>query len=171
LDSAYYADELTFYMNGSLGKSAQVDFLKAQAQKGKKILLLSHHNGLSEDGSSTTGLWNEVMACFPAGSPPAYWYWGHKHAGVVYNPKNGVTCRCIGHGALPWGYASELVNPNVSWFEKGNAGDPNDTLRVLNGFAVLKFAGADLTETIYDENGNPAWSKDQAEPAIAGAAT
>jgi hypothetical protein len=164
LDSAYYSDELTLYMNGSLGAGAQVEFLKSQAQKGKKVILLTHHNGLAEDGSATTGLWNEVMSCFPAGSGPAYWYWGHVHAGVVYQPKNGVQCRCAGHGALPWGYASELDNPNVAWFEKRNAGDPGDTLRVFNGFTFLQLTGASVNETFYDENGGVAWTT----PASAG---
>jgi hypothetical protein len=161
LDSAYYADELTLYMNGSLGASAQLDFLKAQAQKGKRVILLTHHNGLAEDGSGPTGLWQEVMSCFPAGSGPAYWYWGHVHAGVVYKTQSGVQCRCSGYGALPWGYASELANPFVAWFESRNAGDPNDPLRVYNGFTVLQLAGAGLTETFFDENGNPAWSSNQ----------
>jgi hypothetical protein len=168
LDSAYYSDEITLYMNGSLGSSAQVDFLKAQAQKGKKVIVLTHHNGLSEDGSQPTGLWKEVMDCFPAGSPPAYWYWGHVHAGVVYQPQSGVNCRCTGHGALPWGYASELANPSVVWFEKRNAGDPNDNLRVYNGFTFLQLDGTGLNETFYDENGDVAWVPNQTTPAAAG---
>jgi Calcineurin-like phosphoesterase len=168
LDSAYYSDELTLYMNGSLGKSAQVDFLKEQASKGKKMILLTHHNGLSEDGSTQTGLWNEVMSCFPAGSGPAYWYWGHVHAGAVYKPQsNGVECRCSGHSALPWGYASDLANANVVWFESRNAGDPTDPLRVLNGFTYLQLDGANLIETFYDENANVAWSSRQTAPATA----
>jgi hypothetical protein len=158
LDSAYYSDELKLHMNGSLGASAQIDFLKQQAQKNKKVILLTHHNGLAEDGSATTGLWNEVISCFPAGSGPTRWYWGHVHAGVIYQPHNGVECRCIGHGALPWGYASELDNPNVAWFEKRKSGDPDDNLRLFNGFAFLQLAGAALTETLYDENGGVAWS-------------
>jgi hypothetical protein len=169
LDSAYYSDELTLYMNGSLGNSAQVDFLKAQAHKGKKVILFTHHNGLSEDGSTPTGLWNEVMSCFPAGSGPAYWYWGHVHAGVIYQPRNGVQCRCSGHAALPWGYASELDNPNVLWFEKRNAGDPDDTLRVYNGFTFLQLTSTGLTETFYDENGHVAWPVSQNVPAAAAA--
>jgi len=167
LDSAYYSDELTLYMNGSLGASAQVAFLKAQAQKGKKVIVLTHHNGLSEDGSQTTLLWQQVMGCFPAGSPPAYWYWGHVHAGVVYKPQSGVSCRCTGHGAQPWGYASELVSPSVEWFEKRNAGDPNDTVRVYNGFTLLQLNGANLTETFFDENGGVAWVPGQTAPATA----
>lgn len=168
LDSAYYSDELTLYMNGSLGASPQVEFLKAQAQKGKKVIVLTHHNGLLEDGSAPTGLWNEVMSCFPAGSGPAYWYWGHVHAGVVYQPQSGVQCRCTGHGALPWGFASELNNPHVTWFEKRNAGDSNDTLRVYNGFMFLQLSGTGLTETFYDENGGVAWSSKQSTQAIGG---
>jgi hypothetical protein len=168
LDSAYYSDELTLYMNGSLGASPQVEFLKDQAQKGKKLIVLTHHNGLAEDGSGPTGLWNEVMSCFPAGSGPAYWYWGHAHAGAVYQPQSGVQCRCTGHAALPWGYASELDNnPNVAWFEKRSAGDPNDNPRVLNGFTFLKLKGALLEESFYDENGGVAWSSDQATSASA----
>jgi len=165
LDSAYYSDELTLYMNGSLGKSAQLQFLKEQAQKGKKVILFTHHNGLAEDGSAHTGLWNEVVNCFPGGSGPAYWYWGHVHAGVVYQPQGGVQCRCAGHAALPWGYASGLANPNVAWFENRNAGDQNDKLRVFNGFTLLQLAGAGVNETFYDENGGVAWSANQTKPA------
>ena len=108
LDAAYYSDELTLYMNGSLGSGAQVEFLTQQAQKGKKMLLLTHYNGLAEDGSSTTGPWNEVTKCIPDGSGPAYWYWGYEHAGVAYQPRNGIQYRCAGHGAPPWGYAAGL---------------------------------------------------------------
>lgn len=168
LDSAYYSDELTLYMDGALGNSAQVEFLKEQARKDKKVIVLTHHPGLQEDGSATTALWNDVMNCFPAGSGPAYWYWGHVHAGVVYQPRNGVQCRCTGYAALPWGHATELEkNPNVVWFEKRNAGDPADNLRVLNGFTYLQLAGAAMDETFYDENGGVAWSADQIKPAVA----
>jgi hypothetical protein len=168
LDSAYFSDDLTLYMNGSLGSGAQVGFLKAQAQKGKKVIVLTHHNGLAEDGSGPTALWNEVMNCFPAGTGPAYWYWGHVHAGVVYQPRDGVQCRCTGYAALPWGYASELANSNVAWFETSNAGDPDDKLRVLNGFTFLELAGASMNETFYNENGGVAWTANQAGAASGG---
>jgi Calcineurin-like phosphoesterase len=166
LDSAYYSDELTLYMNGSLGTGAQIDFLKAQAQKGKKLIVLTHHNGLAEDGSSPTGLWNDVMSCFPAGTAPAYWYWGHVHAGAVYQPYHGVLCRCTGYAALPWGYASDLKNPNVAWFESRKADDPADNLRVLNGLTLLKLTAEEIEETYYDENGGLAWSSNQSAAAV-----
>ena len=165
LDSAYYADEHDLYMDGSLGSNAQSSFLQDLAKKGKKVIVLTHHNGLPEDGSvpangsPPTKLWAEVMRSFAGSPPPAYWYWGHVHAGVVYKPQaNGVLCRCAGHGALPWGLASELENnPNVVWFERTKAGDPTDPVRVLNGFVLLKLDGANFTETFYNENGEVAW--------------
>jgi len=160
LDSAYFGDEDKAYLDGSIGTGEQVAFLRQVANRGKKVIVLTHHDGLAQDGSAPTALWNQVMGAFPAGSAPAYWYWGHVHAGIVYVPQaNGTLCRCTGHGALPWGFASELDrNANVVWFETRNAGDPEDTLRVLNGYTVVQLDGASFTETFYDENGQMAWA-------------
>jgi hypothetical protein len=168
LDTAYYSDAEGLYLDGSLYQSGQpqvqVDFLKAQVAKGKKVLLLTHHNGLAQDGKSTTNLWSQVMSAFPANAGPACWYWGHAHAGVVYKPQGpaNVPCRCCGHSALPWGHASELdANPNIEWYEHRSANDPDIPERVLNGFAVLYLDGPKITEVFYDENGGVAWSSDE----------
>ncbi len=165
LDSAYFSDEAGLYMDGSLGPNdgAQVQFLQQLVATNKKVIVLTHHNGLVEDGSSTTGLWGQVMSGFPAGKGPAYWYWGHVHAGVVYCNQapegRNVACRCCGHAALPWGLAAELGNaPNVVWYEKRSANDPDIPQRVLNGFIILRLDGPDIEETFYDENGGVAWS-------------
>jgi len=167
LDSAYFGDEDKAYLDGSIGTGAQVAFLRQVANLGKKVIVLTHHNGLTQDGSATTALWNEVMGAFPNGSAPVYWYWGHVHAGIVYVPQaNGTLCRCTGHGALPWGLASEDQNAHVAWFETRNAGDPEDPLRVFNGYTVVQLSGASLTETFYDENGNVAWTP--AKQAVTG---
>jgi hypothetical protein len=82
------------------------------------------------------------------------------HVGAVYQPKppGNVLGRCIGHGALPWGQASELAeNPNVVWYETRSAEDPDIPQRVLNGFAMLYLDGANMREVLYDENGGVAW--------------
>jgi len=189
LDSAYYASEANVYLDGSLGPGpggggAQLDFLKQQALKGKKVIVLTHHNGLQEDGSAPTALFGQVMSAFPAGAAPVYWYWGHVHAAVVYEPAKAdpaqagsptVFCRCSGHAALPWAYAAELAsnqgdggNRMVAWFESRNASDPADPVRVLNGFTVLQFQGANFNESFYDENGAVAWTPAQ---QVAGAGT
>ena len=165
LDSAYYGDEDALYSDGALDAAAQIPFLQAQAQKGKKVIVLTHHNGLLENGSiaapgtAQVKLWNGVMQAFQGSPPPSYWYWGHVHAGVAYNPVNGILCRCAGHSALPWGTASELQNnPNVAWVENVGANDPDDKLRLCNGFAVVALSGANISETFYDETGRVAWT-------------
>jgi hypothetical protein len=166
LDSAYYSNAEGLYMDGAIvqdgGPQLQLDFLKQQAGKGKKTIVLTHHSGLTEDGSEATNLWSQVMSAFPPGTAPAYWYWGHVHAAVVYKPRPegtaNVLCRCCGHGALSWGHASELAdNSNVVWYEQRLAKDPDIPERVLNGFVVLYLDGPKINEVFYDENGGVAW--------------
>jgi hypothetical protein len=163
LDSAYYSSEAGMYMDGSLGDDGiQVGFLEEQVKKGKRVIVLTHHNGHSDDGSATNTLWNQVTSAFPANAGPALWYWGHVHAGVVYQPHDpqgrNVACRCCGHGALPWGQAPVFNNPsNVLWYEKRPANDSDIPQRVLNGFAVLYLDGPNIDEVFYDENGGVAW--------------
>jgi len=99
------------------------------------------------------------MTVFAGHNPPVYWYYGHKHVGAAYKPlPNGMLCRCLGHGALPAGVASDLTSSAfVDWFEKCNARDPDDKLRIFNGFVHLELKGPDLTEMFYDEMGGVAW--------------
>jgi len=171
LDSAYNADVLRLYMDGSLGKNGQIPFLQAQARKGKKMVLLTHHNGLPENGVQGTAplkLFTEVTGALAGLTLPAYWYWGHVHAGIAYKPlaaQNGMLCRCVGHAALPWGLSSDLqASTQVQWFERCNAGDPDDKLRVFNGFVLLKLNGPRLEEAFYDETGRVAWTPAGGDP-------
>jgi hypothetical protein len=177
LDSAYYSDQEGLYRDGALfpssgGHQEQLDFLHAQAEgaskDNKKLILLTHHNGLTQNGATPTPLWSQVMSAFPAGAGPDCWYWGHVHMGAVYqNQKNGtkeVNCRCCGHGGLPCAQASEMENQTgVLWYEKRSAqdpdfkGQPENLQRVLNGFAMLYLDGSIIQEVFYDENGGVAW--------------
>ena len=170
LDSAYNAGELDLFMNGSLGNNAQLPFLRSLAQKRKKVIVLTHHNGFDLAGfdpAKPLKLFTEVLGAFQGAAPPAYWYWGHVHAGAVYKPLkdySGVLCRCAGHAALPWGLSSELkASSQVDWFERYNAGDPDDKLRVFNGCVLLELDGDNLSETFYDEKGRIAWSPDRGD--------
>jgi len=170
LDSAYYSDPYGLYMDGALyssggdpSKSPQVQLIQQVVGKGKPVLVLSHHNPLNEDGSIGSAPLRQQLsgACNGIGLLPKYWYYGHIHIGAVYNDgvaNDGVRYRCIGHGGLPWGKASVLQNPKtVSWFEQtAIAGSPDH--RVANGFAVLRFAGTTLKETIYTEDGIASWN-------------
>ncbi len=161
LDTAYFSDKVSLYMHGTIDPT-QTAMLARVAAKGKKVILLSHHNALCEDGSQdqyTSALFNSVINAM-GGVKPAFWYWGHVHCAAVYKTSaaQGVACRCIGHGALPWGKASALASPNVEWYEYRLAGDHNDPVRVYNGFATLTLDGSSATETFYDETGGKAWT-------------
>lgn len=171
LDSAYYSDAEGLYEDGVIfrtgGPMDQLEFLKSQVAKGKKIILLTHHNAVAQDGSSKSTLWNQVMSAFPADAGPAYWYWGHAHCGAFYqNLTNGnatVLCRCCGHSGLPCGQASIMANkPNVLWYEGHDrtrlAHDPDIPIRILNGFAMLYLQRDQIDEVFYDEKGGIAWS-------------
>jgi hypothetical protein len=167
LDSAYYSDAVTLYMDGALypanKPNVQNSFLLEQhanaEASGKRLIVLTHHNGLDETGSTTNLLWDQVMGAFPDGGGPAYWYWGHVHVGAVYQPQGpgNTLCRCCGHGGLPRGAAPELDNPQVAWYEDRSADDPDIPERIANGFAVLKLDGPNIQEVFYDEKGGVGW--------------
>jgi hypothetical protein len=167
LDSAYYAEASNMYLDGQLfptnKPNAQNSFLltqQANAQlNGKRLILLTHHNGLDETGSTTNTLWDQVMGAYPAGGGPAYWYWGHVHVAAVYKPQGpgNTLCRCLGHGGLPRGNPTELATSNAIWYENRSANDPDIPQRILDGFVMLKLDGANIQEVYYDENGGVAW--------------
>jgi hypothetical protein len=171
LDSAYYSPWEGFYFAGNLN-AGQLEFLAAQARKTtksgqpKKLVILTHHTGLDDDGTQETALWSQVVGALPAGTT-AYWYWGHYHEAAVYTTRtqNGVTIypRCAGHGCYPYGNASALAAalvprpnqpPTVIWYETTSVdpGGPN-AIFMVNGFANLSFDGPNLTETFIDQNG------------------
>jgi hypothetical protein len=163
LDSAYYADPEALYMDGSLRGNGypdfQSEFLREQVAKGKKVIVLTHHNGLSDDGGTATPLATEIFRLNPSNSP-FYWYWGHEHFAAVYKmPKALIPtfCRCVGHGGVPYGMATVLESPNVEWYETRLANDPEIPQRVLCGFATIDLDGPNITERMIDENGGIAW--------------
>ena len=168
LDSAFYADPLELYMFGGLAlpdATQQTDWIASLQLDPAKVIVLTHHNALdvlcdpAEQGSYAP-FWSQVRRAL-AGDPAA-WYWGHIHNGIVYASPLAVgtslstttRCRCLGHGALPYGLAADLAaTPQVVW----HATTPSGTgAELLNGFAALHFDldangnVAAITEAFYD---------------------
>jgi len=173
LDSAYYADEESLYSPGSLyeeeHQQVQMEFLKKQVDKGKKLIVLTHHNplDLQDHGQEpytfeVNDLGHQVLDGLPKNSV-SYWYWGHVHAGAVYRPEalGGVLGRCCGHGGIPWAPCGWLGKPHgcsafenkdyVEWW--ANTPDKDMPERLLNGFAVIDLDGPNITERFFDERG------------------
>lgn len=141
LDTAYY-DSSKMYMDGALYDAAQIKFIKdLKISSTQKIILMTHHTGLSADGKSLTPptfdgtnikkpLFTQVVNAL--GRCPDYWYYGHIHNGIVYNnlSKAGkYKCpsgaspqlRCVGHAAIPFGKGNALFtgnknNPEITYF-------------------------------------------------------
>lgn len=155
LDSAYDADPFNLYLDGKLG-GPQLDWL-ARLPRDKRTLVLSHHQGLDQKGQKPTALHTQVVGAL--GRVPDYWYWGHLHNAIVYKEHQGLLGRCVGHGAIPYGNASELANlPTVAWYETEKANDPSLPERVKNGFASVSLDGPEIVEALIGEDGQTRWS-------------
>jgi hypothetical protein len=169
LDSAYF-DPSALYMDGGLGSSTddpQYDFLKQIKATGKQVILLSHHTGLSTDGTQASKyLWSDVTSVIT----PDYWYWGHIHLGAVYSDKafsGNVKTRCIGHSSMPFAIPPGMANcqTTVDWYSD----TPLDSSalmeslfysspRAKNGFAMITLSENNITEEIYNIGSTtPVW--------------
>ena len=175
LDTAYY-DKSPLFMNGALSDVNQINFIKSLNTANKKVILLTHHNPTNLDGTSIAGLplWNQVLSAL--GRAPDFWYWGHVHNAMVYSDssftaQNGVKARCAGHGAIPFGLAWGLQNPDgtnkpsITYFahellssEYQNI-DLQQSKRVMNGFAMLTIGPDSIKEQLIDQTGTERWSQ------------
>lgn len=170
LDSAYHADKSGLFMFGSISSnddSGQIEWIKALNLNPSKVIVLTHHNGFeyncqpvnhqkNQDREKYQEFWNSVIQAL--GGEPYAWYWGHIHDGIVYNSPitikpaplvppaptfhTNTFCRCVGHGALPFGLPYGLKNADgktisqVSYFANTvNAG----STEVYNGYSTLTF--------------------------------
>lgn len=169
LDSAYYADPDELFMVGGLGdpNGDQTKWVGANFGhlKGKNVIVLTHHNGISNDGSKQEPIWAEMAKAL--NGRPDYWYWGHIHNGIVYANTlpavEGVNVRCIGHGAIPYGKAWGLEHAaGIEYY--GQTPESDGSVRVRNGFAVITLkSDGTLSEVFYEvEDGThtpvPVWS-------------
>ena len=170
IDSAYF-DPSALYMEGGLGKKTknpQYKFLRRVKASGKKVILMSHHTGLSADGHKPSKhLWKNVTSVIA----PDYWYWGHIHLGAVYSNQAysaDMKTRCIGHSSMPFAIppGMEKCQQNVDWYSNSPL-DSSTALQVLyysrprakNGFAMLTLRKDGITEQVYDiGNTKPVWS-------------
>jgi len=166
LDSAYF-DPSNLYMKGALGNAdntQQKQFVQGLGDlTAKKVLVMTHHNPMSYDGSTITSnkaagvdLWDGMVELL--GRQPDVWYWGHLHLGVAYNANSvlgakGAVCRCIGHSAIPFGNAHGMNANNVDYYAHTELSQ--GAKQVQNGFAVLELdADGGFSEVFYEITSN-----------------
>lgn len=170
IDSAYF-DPSTLYMEGGLGSKSenpQYKFLKEIKATGKKVIVMTHHTGLSTDGNNPSKyLWKDMTSVIS----PDYWYWGHIHLGAVYsaNAYSGeMKTRCIGHSSMPFAIppGMEKCKENIDWYSD-TALESSKKLEALyysrprakNGFSMITLSASGITEQVYEiGNTKPVWS-------------
>jgi hypothetical protein len=174
LDTGYFAPDRLFQL-GLLDETYQLPWLRAlwshARETHRRIILLSHHDGVDVDRRTNEvqwkhQLWDQVIDAMD-GIGPAYWYWGHVHAGIVFKPlptpnDGNVRARCVGHGGIPFepyksavGFGDGTVG--AEWVENRLAHDDDEGRRALDGFAVVRLDGANISEELRDENGEVQW--------------
>ncbi|MCC8416630.1 MAG: hypothetical protein LN575_04695 [Rickettsia endosymbiont of Gnoriste bilineata] len=154
LDSAYFSDKKTFYMEGRLNDS-QILFLKQIAVKNKRTIVLTHHFVFDCVNNDTMPIGNQVKDAL--GNNLKYWYYGHLHCAAVYQDIDNVKVRLSGHAAIPYGNAAAYAdNSKVIWYE--NTPVQNDDIRVQNGFCLLKLNNESIIEEFYGEDGKVHYS-------------
>jgi hypothetical protein len=169
LDSAYYATG-DFYNVGSIGskEGEQAVWLKDVLGRtdNRKIIIITHHQPVDLSGKVVTNLFEEVNSILIENhfDSPAFWYFGHEHNAVVYSDLSAMSfpSRCIGHGAIPYGIASDLnevIGDAVIWTESESANDPQYPERILNGYLSLLLNDTTITETLFSENGDLRWTQ------------
>lgn len=156
LDTAGPGSWDKLYMDGDVDDD-QLSFLAEQAQTGKRLVVLTHHQGIAAASAKPNDpLYTKIVECIGqhgAENTPWYWYWGHIHAGYVHAdsvaPFRG---RCAGHGAIPWARARALADAaGVEWYEQTPSAIGSH--RVANGFALLTLSGESIQEMFIDETG------------------
>jgi len=178
LDSAYASPDRSTFMEGSLD-ARQIAWLKKARVPKRRSIVMTHHNPLSVYGKGTYRLWAQVEQGL-SGRQPDYWYWGHIHDGIVYKcagrspqSRNVTKARCIGHSAIPFGFAWGLTKPETLLAAAPGAlpaaFQPIDTVEyfahepvpgspyIKNGYAILRLSGAGISEEVYDEDCELTW--------------
>ncbi|MGZ3763201.1 MAG: metallophosphoesterase family protein [Mucilaginibacter sp.] len=180
LDSAYF-DQSALYSDGTVSDADQLSFIsKVLAENGApntKIIVMTHHNAISYDGSqlntySGGSLMNDIYTAL-GNRIPDYWYYGHLHNGIVYDAaalgNSGIfnqfgavpNLRCFGHAAIPFGKAYGLDgSPVANYFSQTPMPDPDTAQlnRVLNGFAMVTLQPGGITEQVYEVANDPSGS-------------
>lgn len=153
LDSAWSKKIVYTGHHGSLA-GRQADWIAASVdeQPSRRTMLLSHHQLLSTHGK-VSGELADRMARVMTGREVTAWFWGHEHRCMTFRPRPGLRySACVGHGAMP--QKAGDPRPEEDEWEYDNSRQDVDLDRWrLCGFAVLDFAGPDLTVRYVNEKG------------------
>ena len=126
---------------------------KIQTAGGRKTVLLSHHQLFStfeNIGTAGNRINQKLQAQLQDVLPDVtVWYWGHEHDFVVYPKFMNVLARCIGHGAVPVGFAEIGGADPAIPFEPIRLAVDADGGLFQHGYAIMELDGPAATVTHY----------------------
>jgi Calcineurin-like phosphoesterase len=135
-------------------KDPQLEWLSAQLDgSAPQSILLSHHQLFSpyDKRALSNTLLPKVTALLPRVHA---WFWGHEHRCIVMGDHLGIKARCIGNGAIPSSVpygAPPFPEIPVQKVDERPAPPPDGG--GFHGFALLRFAGANVDVSYIDEYG------------------
>ncbi len=156
LDTAYHAPAGSLHAMGVLGEQ-QSKWIREYRRSaggfdGRKILVLTHHEGQDAQGAMLSALHEELAGAL--GRPPDVWYWGFGPGAIAYSNasaagRRGIRARNLGSSPL----AREVMRGL-----RDAAGEPIGAVdhfiapaRALNGFAVLELSeSGGIAEKFYE---------------------
>lgn len=103
LDTSWHGFDVEPAMQNGHIDQVQKDWLRGLLEHSgtRRVILLSHHQPFHFTGTvndEMTGGLNWLWLRHKVD----YWYWGHEHFGVLYEPCSyGFKGRCVGHGGMP----------------------------------------------------------------------
>jgi hypothetical protein len=164
LDSARHARPGSLYATGALGEE-QATWIREYRRsiggfEGRKVLVLTHHEGQDRLGTALTGLHEELVSAL--GRVPDVWYWGHLPGAVAYSNASaagrlGIRARCVGHASPSCPFLPSLTEAS---------GDPiaavdycQPAVRRPAGFAMLELSESGGIVEKFHEPGraSPVW--------------
>ncbi len=156
LDTAYASDAMNLYMDGTLNQP-QIDWMKKPAPAQEKSWCSVITRASTFPGTTRRRCINRCAMPWVVSRITGIG--GHLHNGICYAAQGGLHARCAGHGAIPYGNASELNgHARVLWSETQNARDEAYPDRVLNGYVKVRLVGENIEETFIGEDGSVRWS-------------
>jgi Calcineurin-like phosphoesterase len=155
LDTAWEDHLLTHQGHDGFLADPQTEWImrSMDEDRRRRTVLLSHHQLFSRHGRVRGNLATKLADVMRDRTIDA-WFWGHEHRCMTFAPRPRLRyAACVGHGAMP--QPAGETNPEQGEWEYAEWREDVDGDRWrLCGFAVLDFAGPDLTVRYVNERGD-----------------
>lgn len=154
LDTAWEDHLLTHQGHDGFLADPQADWIERCMEEDPRrgTVLMSHHQLFSRHGRVRGNLATKLARVMRDRTIDA-WFWGHEHRCMTFASVTHLSyAACIGHGAMPQPAGDTNAEEGEWEYDDARKDVDGDRWR-LCGFAVLDFAGPELTARYVNERG------------------